>query len=79
VSNPGTDFSFDFHLVGDTTLVHTNQSSSIQKASSKERNCKKGQLSEDRPIVFGLLIILRKYLTTGSLARAKFEAVSLDM
>jgi hypothetical protein len=33
----------------------------------------------DRPIVFGLRIILRKYLTTGSLARAKFEAVSLEI
>jgi hypothetical protein len=30
----------------------------------------------DRPIVFGLCIILRTYLTRGSLARAKFGAVS---
>jgi hypothetical protein len=30
----------------------------------------------DRPIVFGSRIILRKYLTMGSLARAKFGAVS---
>jgi hypothetical protein len=29
-----------------------------------------------RPIIFGLRIILRKYLTTASLARAKFGAVS---
>jgi hypothetical protein len=31
---------------------------------------------QDRPIVFVLRIMLRKYLTTESLARAKFGAVS---
>jgi hypothetical protein len=36
----------------------------------------KQMIELDRPIVFGLRIILRKYLTTGSLERAKFEAVS---
>jgi hypothetical protein len=30
----------------------------------------------DRPIVFDLRSILRKYLTIGNLPRAKFEAVS---
>jgi hypothetical protein len=50
-----------------------------RKKVLRERNFKgekQQPLKIDRPIVFGLSIILRKYLTTGKLARAQFETVS---